>query len=276
MFVIIATLAVLAARPGASELRACVGTERLYANLDAIAAERETSGEAGWREACRQARDAGDRRRSLQKVVLATAASPMEGYGPALRFAMAAKAATGPDVAELLRRATRDSVLRGSLSNVNPKGPARGLTPLARRLYDGVLAAEAADGDIDNARWLGEAVHRRGWFTISQDGADANYAASLIVQHADADLPFKRAMLTVLEPLALRGDTSKLFFTQAYDRWAAAARQPQRFGLQGACAGPGVWEPLPIEDPQHLDERRQQFEIESFAEYKNAMGKRCP
>ena len=169
-----------------------------------------------------------------------------------------------------------DSVLRGSLSRVNAKGPARGLSPLAKRLYDGVLSAEAADGDIDNRRWLGDAVKRRGWFTIRQDGEDANYAASLIVQHADFDLAFKRDMLTLLEPLALSGDTSKLFFTQAYDRWAAAAHQLQRFGYQGACKSKGVWEPLAIEDPEHLDERRERFDLESFAEYKNAMSARCP
>lgn len=277
MLVIFAAVSALVTQPSPKDLRDCVGASVLAADMPAIAAQRAAGGEAAWQDACRQARDATDRRRSLQRVILETAASPMEGYGPTLAFARARKATTEPDKAELLRRATVDSVLRTSLSWVSPRGPAQGLSPLAKQLYDGVAGNEAIASDMDNRRWLGDAVKRRGWFTISRDGAEANYAASLIVQHADFDLPFKREMLTLLEPLALNGDTTKPFFTQAYDRWAAAAHEPQRFGLQGACKAKGVWEPLPIENPDQIDERRRQFGLKQpFATYVAQMGARCP
>ena len=244
------------------EMRVCLGTARVALNWNKVGEDRAGLTNGEWRDACRQARDANARRLSIQRVILETTSSPVLGYDPAAGFASAAKAAGEAEIAELLRRAAIDSATRGSLSYVNPNGPARGLSRPARQLYDGLVAADAIAGDLNNRLWLGPIVRRRGWFIISRDGQQANYAASLIVQHADEDLAFKGEMLALLEPLALKGETSKAFFTQAYDRWAVAAKAPQRFGLQGACKGPGVWEPFEIEDPDHVDERRSAFGIE--------------
>lgn len=266
LLILIAAVAALLSGPPVAvtetELRACLGTARVALNREKVGEDKAGLAEAAWRDACRQARDANERRLSVARVIQETTSSPIAGYDPALGFARGAKAAKDPEIAELLRRAAVDSATRGSLSRVNPNGPARGLSPLAQQLYDGLVASDAIANDLGNRLWLGAAVKRRGWFIISRDGQQANYAASLIVQHADGDLAFKREILTLLEPLALEGEASKAFFTQAYDRWAAAAKAPQRFGLQGDCKGPGVWEPLPIEDPDHVDARRHAFGIE--------------
>lgn len=280
MPIVIAALAVLlSARPPAvtkAEMRACLGTAGVALNWKKVGEDRAGLADGEWRDACRQARDANERRLSIQRVILETTSSPVAGYDPAAGFASAARAAGEAEIAELLRRAAIDSATRGSLSHVNPNGPARGLSRPARQLYDGLVAADAIAGDLNNRLWLGPVVRRRGWFIISRDGQQANYAASLIVQHADEDLAFKGEMLALLEPLALKGETSKAFFTQAYDRWAVAAKAPQRFGLQGACKGPGVWEPFEIEDPDHVDERRGAFGLEQpLREQQRQMGKRC-
>jgi hypothetical protein len=56
------------------------------------------------------------------------------------------------------------------------------------------------------------------------------------------------------------------------DRIAASYNDPskrkfQRYGTQGACTGPGAWEPLPVEDPLHLNDHRSQVGLEPEAEY---------
>lgn len=280
MLIIVAALvAQLSGSPTAltdTELRVCLGTKQVILNRQTIGAEKARLLAAEWRDACRQARDANARRLSIQRIILSTATSPVAGYRPTLALMEASKAAKDAEIANLLRRAALDSVTRGSLSRVNPDGPARGLSPVARQLYDGLVASDAVAADLENRLWLGPVVKRRGWFIISRDGQQANAAASLIVQHADSDLMFKREMLTLLEPLALNGETSKVFFTQAYDRWAVAAKVPQRFGLQGACKGPGTWEPFEIEDPDRVDERRNAFGLKQpLAEQQRQMGKRC-
>ena len=99
------------------------------------------------------------------------------------------------------------------------------------------------------------------WFTISEFGLEGNQNAWLLVQHADHDPPFQRQVLTILEPLAAKGETNPKKYAYLYDRVASSFAEPkerklQRYGTQGMCSGPGTWEPLPVEDPDKLDERR--------------------
>jgi len=243
-------------------------------NWSAIAAEKAKISQADWRDACRQARDADERRRSTVRVIWATGASPVGGYGASLGWIRKQKAARTPEAAELLRLATEDQLARDSLS-MNRAPAARGLSPLARRIYDLVVSSDAIKADAASRAWLKETVARRGWFTISRDGEDADAAAQLVVQHADEDLTFKGEMIALIEPLVEKGESRRSFFPYLYDRWAAAAHKPLRFGLQGACKGKGLWEPLPTEDPEHLEDRRQTFGLESFALQQNRENARC-
>ncbi|MCR5872882.1 hypothetical protein LRS10_00925 [Phenylobacterium sp. J426] len=130
--------------------------------------------------------------------------------------------------------------------------------------------------DQDNRAWLTETVARRGWFTIGRDGVKADAAAWLLVQHGDQDRSFQRRMIAVLEPLLDQGQTERKRFPYLFDRWAAGAGAPQRFGLQGICVGPGDWRPHPIEDESSLDVRRQQFGlITTLAEQVRENSARC-
>ncbi len=49
---------------------------------------------------------------------------------------------------------------------------------------------------------------------------------------------------------------------------AANAHQPQTFGTQGRCVGPGEWEPNPVTAPEGLEARRAEIGLGSMAEYK--------
>lgn len=244
----------------------CLGTRDFAMDLDRVWAARETAGPAAWREACRQARDAETRRKALIRALLASGSSPLGGYPAAAGHLRNAEAATDPDMAQLFRHAARDQAARESLLQRQKALFAAGLSPLAQTLLDGLIAHDAVRADAASRAWLAGAVARRGWFTRSRDGEAADQAAWLIVQHADADRTFQRAMLDVLEPLAETGETSPQRFALLYDRWAAGTGKPQRYGLQGRCTGPGEWEPLPLERPQEVDNLRRKAGLESTLE----------
>ena len=277
MFVIVAAAAALASAPSVTqaELDACLGITGALMNRTALAEERARLGEAAWQDGCRQAREATARRLSLMTVLRRTGASPVGGYAPARNLLLSATQTQHPDTKRLFELAAEDQMARESLSGVGGT-ISKGLSPLGRRLYDGLVARDAVQADTNSREWLRATVKRRGWFTISHDGIAADAAAQLIVQHADEDLAFKGEMIALIEPLVEQGESRRNFFPFMYDRWAAAAHKPLRFGLQGACKGKGVWELLPTEDPEHLEERRQTFGLESFALQQNRENARCP
>jgi len=257
------------------EMRACLGTALVALNWEKAGQEKAQLPESEWRDACRQARDANERRLSVSRVIGTTGASPLGGYSSTLNLVSLARAASDRDVADLFRYAADDQMARESLSWAGTP-LVQGLSPTARRLFDGLVSQAAIDADLRSRAWLRATVKRRGWFTIDRDGKEADNAALLIVQHADEDLTFKREMIDLLEPLVASGQSGKNFFPYLYDRWAAAAKVPLRFGLQGECKGPGIWEPFAIEAPDQVDERREAFGVKQpLGEQKLDLGKRC-
>lgn len=240
-----------------SEIAACLQTDHFALSIDRVWAEKARASEAAWRSDCRAAREADERRRSVVRVLFAKGESPVGGYTSTIRILTLAAAAPDPVVAELFRHSAREQAARESLSRLSRETWARGLSPLALMLLDGLVSDDAVRADLENRIWLDGVVARRGWFRVSRDGADADGAAWLIVQHADADRTFQRRAIGWLEPLTATGDTSPIRFAYLFDRWAAGAGQPQRYGLQGACDGQGKWRPLEIEDAPNVDARRR-------------------
>ena len=87
-------------------------------------------------------------------------------------------------------------------------------------------------------------------------------------------------MLAILEPLAAKGETNPKNFAYLFDRVASSFQNPterklQRYGTQGQCTGPGTWEPLPVENPDKLDERRAAIGLPPMAEYKMLFVTQC-
>jgi hypothetical protein len=110
------------------------------------------------------------------------------------------------------------------------------------------------------------------WFTISEFGAQTDQNAWLLVQHADLDPAFQKSVLKILTELYPKGETSPSNYAYLFDRVAASWHSPsqrtlQRYGTQGKCVGPQKWEPLPIEDSQRLDERRQSVGLGPESDY---------
>lgn len=143
----------------------------------------------------------------------------------------------------------------------------------ARRLplQDPVLGSNAIAMlravDSLNTEWLRAVVARRGWPAISQVGTEASGGAWLLVQHADRDPAFQRAMLALMEPLVASGEVSGSNVAYLTDRVRVAAGEPQRYGTQVER-----WEgrtpiPFPIEDPDNVDARRSAMGMSTLEAY---------
>ncbi len=265
--------AVTTAALSPAEIKACLGVKEAYADWTAIAREKASLSPEAWNDACRQAREANERRLSVARVLRKSGAAPTGGYDRAAELLANAKTATDPIVAELFRLAAEDQIARYGLK---PNPANAGLTPLAFKLYRGLVAVDAVAADEKSREWLRTRVAQRGWFKISRDGVEADRAAQLIVQHADEDTVFKGEMIKLIEPLAEAGESDRGFFPVMYDRWAAQVGRPLRFGFQGACKAKGVWESLPLEDPERVDERRKLYGISTtFAEEVAYNSRRC-
>lgn len=134
--------------------------------------------------------------------------------------------------------------------------------------------------DQKNADDLKSLLSLYGWFKISEFSSITDQNAWLIVQHADDDPEFQKSVLSILEILYSKGETNPANYALLYDRVAASwhnpqKRQLQRYGTQGTCVGPEQWEPLPIEDPEHLDSRRASVGLESAEDNKTRMNNIC-
>lgn len=259
-----------------ADLQQCLGVSTLAAPLASIAAARAAMTPDEWAHACRQAREADQRRRTAVDAMLRTGTSPLGGWASAAKFSKLAQTASDPDVAELFRRAARDQGARESFGSQAQSQFAGGLSPVAVQLLRGLISNEAVAVDRDNQAWLSETVGRRGWFTITRDGANADSAAWLIVQHGDQHRSFQKRMIEMLELLVERGETERTRFPYLFDRWAAGVGEPQRFGLQGRCAGRGKWQPHPIEDETGIDARRSRFGLTTtLAEQVRQNAARC-
>jgi hypothetical protein len=104
------------------------------------------------------------------------------------------------------------------------------------------------------------AVH--GWPGRTLVGVDGAHAAWLIVQHADADRKFQKECLALMESAAL-GDVTATDIAYLTDRVLVGETKPQKYGTQLD----GNYQPFPIDDAEHVDERRAAVGLGPLAEY---------
>lgn len=119
-----------------------------------------------------------------------------------------------------------------------------------------------------------------GWPVISKFGKEAEGHAWLLVQHADHDIDFQKSVLERLEKLLPNNETNPSSYAYLYDRVASSYNDPskrtlQKYGTQGTCTEKGTWEPLPMIEPEKLDERRASVGLSSMAEYLKLVSKFC-
>jgi hypothetical protein len=128
----------------------------------------------------------------------------------------------------------------------------------------------AAEGSLyDGYHPLMENVHRRnaarlsiildryGWPGRTMVGADGAHAAWILAQHAIGDPMLQRRAFQLLRTAAAHGEATVLEVAMLEDRIRVSEGRLQRYGTQYDWDSDGCLSPLPIEDPDHVDERRR-------------------
>jgi hypothetical protein len=107
-----------------------------------------------------------------------------------------------------------------------------------------------------NAARLKEIIAQHGWPGRSLVGEDGAVAAWFIVQHAISDPAFQRQTLEVLRTAVANGEASAIAVAFLEDRIRVCEGRPQIYGTQFEPDEYGIPQPSPIEDPEHVNERR--------------------
>jgi hypothetical protein len=96
-------------------------------------------------------------------------------------------------------------------------------------------------------------VRENGWPTISLVGSEASRSAWLLVQHAYAEPDFMKQCLDLMR--AAEGDVAPMDIAILEDRLLTMEDKPQIYGTQFHKEG-NDWVPLPIREPDRVDELR--------------------
>jgi hypothetical protein len=171
-------------------------------------------------------------------------------------FVIAAECASAKDPAlcsELLNLGSRDAQVR--------------LDRLAS-WRSAAAQAEMQAIDAENLACVEEVVRERGWPGDSLVGVRASAAAWTIIEHASGDV--QKRYLDLMAEAADAGELSWSLLATTIDRVLVREGKPQRFGTQFVLRG-RTWEPEPIEDAAHVDERRARAGLRPLAEYTRTM-----
>lgn len=117
--------------------------------------------------------------------------------------------------------------------------------------------------DKQNTERLKDIIREIGWPTISLVGRETAMQAWLLAQHADHDPEFQAHCLELMRKCP-DGEVEKSNIAYLEDRIRIKQGKSQLYGTQFQKNSDGKLEALPIEDPEGLEKRRLQMEMESF------------
>jgi hypothetical protein len=116
-----------------------------------------------------------------------------------------------------------------------------------------------------NAAALDEIIVESGWPSRRLAGEDGAEAAWLIAQHAIGLPDFQRRCLARLEAAVAKDDAPAWQLAYLADRIRTLEGKAQLYGTQFDWDEAGEMSPLPIEDPDGLDARRQAIGLPPLA-----------
>jgi hypothetical protein len=117
--------------------------------------------------------------------------------------------------------------------------------------------------DERNTGRMRAVVSEIGWPTVSKVGAQAEHMAWLLVQHAEHAFQKDCLALMAHEPA---DEVCPRHLAYLEDRILVREGRPQRYGTQLEKDANG-WKPVPTDDPEGLDARRQSVGLEPISEY---------
>jgi hypothetical protein len=122
---------------------------------------------------------------------------------------------------------------------------------------------KAIAADARHRARMKEILAANGWPGKKLVGEDGAKAAWLLVQHADRDRAFQKQCLALLEKAVKAGDANGKELAYLTDRVAVAEGRKQTYGTQFSGSDPD-----PIEDEEHVDERRKAVGLPTLEEYR--------
>lgn len=122
-------------------------------------------------------------------------------------------------------------------------------------LYKGYHPRMRAVHDRHASR-LAEILAQHGWPGEAATGAAAAEAAWLIVQHAIAQPALQRRALHALQAAVARGHAPAWQAAMLEDRIRTLEGRLQRYGTQSDWDAGGRLSPLPLDEPETVDQRR--------------------
>ncbi len=131
---------------------------------------------------------------------------------------------------------------------------------------DEALDAEVGAVDKDNITWLAQYLEAHGWPGYDTVGRSGSLAFFVLAQHADQDRSLQAQVLDMLGQAVEQGQASPIHLAYLTDRLRLAQDLPQVYGTQFRLED-GKLSPAPIEDPEHVDERRGALGMTTLAEY---------
>lgn len=117
-----------------------------------------------------------------------------------------------------------------------------------------------------NAARLKEIIATQGWPGRTLVGRDGSHAAWRIVQHAIGDPDFQRSCISAIEKSVAEDEAPLAQLAFLVDRVRYFEGKPQVYGTQFDWDENGVLNPWPIEDPEHVDERRLRAGLNTIAQ----------
>lgn len=134
--------------------------------------------------------------------------------------------------------------------------------------------AEHKQSEIDqkNLKRLEEIVAKIGWPGKSLVGNEGNVAAFLIIQHSE--LPTQEKYLPMLKEAAAKGETRPADAAMLEDRVLMRQGKKQIYGTQLQSNRESGFKLflVPIEDEEHVDERRAKVGLGPLKEYLKVFG----
>lgn len=175
------------------------------------------------------------------------------------RPAVAQDRVNEPLRAELLEMGRRDQEIREKLV---PLFSAQSSLPSEEVV---ALANEQRAVDEANISRLGEIVAQHGWPGKTLVGEEASNVARMLVQHADIER--QKRYLPILKAAASVGEASAWGVAMLEDRIRVNGGENQLYGSQFERGPDGQCHITPIDDPSHVDERRQAVGLPPMQEY---------
>ncbi|ACM20415.1 hypothetical protein Geob_2060 [Geotalea daltonii FRC-32] len=125
----------------------------------------------------------------------------------------------------------------------------------------------------NNAR-IKQIVEQYGWPGRSLVGKEGADAAWLVAQHAVLDTAFMESCLALLGAAVRSGEAEGWHLAYLQDRVLTMSGRPQIYGTQHQIDENGTAFPLPIKNPEDVDNLRREMGLDTLAEATNRIQER--